>query len=184
MINDIKEIYYSKEQLNDIVVRLGKKISEDYKDKNLLLVCILKGSVLFMADLMRAVTIPCKIDFMCVSSYGNGTDNNSSEINIIKDIDDNLEGFDVLLVEDILDSGRTLNCVKSVLQARNPESIRICTLLDKPERRVVDIKADYSGAEVPDAFVVGYGLDYAEVYRNLPFIGVLREEIYTDNEEQ
>ena len=184
MINDIKEIYYSKEQLNDIVVRLGKKISEDYKDKNLLLVCILKGSVLFMADLMRAVTLPCKIDFMCVSSYGNGTDNNSSEINIIKDIDDNLEGFDVLLVEDILDSGRTLNCVKSVLQARNPESIRICTLLDKPERRVVDIKADYSGAEVPDAFVVGYGLDYAEVYRNLPFIGVLREEIYTDNEEQ
>ena len=184
MINDIKEIYYSKEQLNDIVVRLGKKISEDYKDKNLLLVCILKGSVLFMADLMRAVTVPCKIDFMCVSSYGNGTDNNSSEINIIKDIDDNLEGFDVLLVEDILDSGRTLNCVKSVLQARNPESIRICTLLDKPERRVVDIKADYSGAEVPDAFVVGYGLDYAEVYRNLPFIGVLREEIYTDNEEQ
>ena len=180
MKNDIEKIFYSEEELHEIVARLGRQISEDYKDKNLLLVSILKGSVVFMADLMREITIPCKIDFMCVSSYGDSTTNASGNVRIIKDLDINLEGYDVLLVEDILDSGRTLNHVINTLKVRNPSSVKICTLLDKPERRVVDLKADYSGAPVPDAFVVGYGLDYAEYYRNLPYIGVLKEEIYSE----
>lgn len=180
MINSIKKTYYSEEQLADIVSSLGKQISEDYKDKNLLLVSVLKGSVIFMADLMRAITVPCEIDFMCVSSYQSGT-KSSGVVKIIKDLDINLEGKDVLIVEDILDSGRTLSYLKTIIEGRNPSSIKICTLLDKPERRVVpDLVADYSGAEVPDEFVVGYGLDYDEKYRNLPYIGVLKEEIYSE----
>ncbi|MBR6785003.1 MAG: hypoxanthine phosphoribosyltransferase [Clostridia bacterium] len=180
MLNDIEKVYYSEEQLANIVAKLGKQISEDYKDKNLLLVSVLKGSVIFMADLMRAITVPCEIDFMCVSSYQSGT-KSSGVVKIIKDLDINLEGKDVLIVEDILDSGRTLSYLKSIIEGRNPSSIRICTLLDKPERRVVpDLMADYSGAEVPDEFVVGYGLDYNEKYRNLPYIGVLKREIYSE----
>ncbi len=178
MLKDIEAVYYSEEKLQSIVNDLGRKISEDYKEKNLLLVSVLKGSVVFMADLMRAITIPCEIDFMCVSSYANGT-TSSGVVKIIKDLDINLEGKDVLIVEDILDSGRTLNYIISILEKRNPSSIKICTLLDKPERRAVDLYADYSGAEVPDEFVVGYGLDYAEKYRNLPYIGVLKEEVYS-----
>ncbi len=179
MLNDIEKVYYSEEHLAEIVRNLGKQISEDYKDKNLLLVSVLKGSVIFMADLMRAITIPCEIDFMCVSSYQSGTVS-SGAVKIIKDLDINLEGKDVLIVEDILDSGRTLNYLKTIIQGRNPSSIRICTLLDKPERRAIpDLVADYSGAEVPDEFVVGYGLDYDEKYRNLPYIGVLKREIYS-----
>ncbi len=178
MIKDIEKVYYSEEQLAEIVARLGKQISEDYKDKNLLLVSVLKGSVVFMADLMRAITVPCAIDFMCVSSYKSGTES-SGVVKIVKDLDINLEGYDLLIVEDILDSGKTLSSLKKILEGRNPKSIRICTLLDKPERRVVDdIFADYSGAEVPDEFVVGYGLDYDEKYRNLPYIGVLKREVY------
>ncbi len=178
MLNDIEKVYYSEEQLKEIVVRLGKQISEDYKDKNLLLVSVLKGSVVFMADLMREITVPCAIDFMCVSSYKSGTES-SGVVKIVKDLDINLEGYDLLIVEDILDSGKTLSSLKKILTSRNPKSIRICTLLDKPERRVVDdIFADYSGAEVPDEFVVGYGLDYDEKYRNLPYIGVLKREVY------
>ncbi len=178
MLSDIEKIYYSEEMLNNIVSRLGKQISEDYKDKNLLLVSVLKGSVVFMADLMRKITVPCAIDFMCVSSYANKTES-SGVVKIVKDLDINLEGYDVLIVEDILDSGKTLSYIKSILLARNPKSIKICTLLDKPERRVVkDLWADYSGAEVPDEFVVGYGLDYDEKYRNLPYIGVLKREVY------
>ena len=178
MLNDIEKVYYSEEKLAGIVERLGKQISEDYKDKNLLLLSVLKGSVVFMADLMRAITVPCAIDFMCVSSYKSGTES-SGVVKIVKDLDINLEGYDVLIVEDILDSGKTLSSLKKILEGRNPRSIRICTLLDKPERRVVDdIFADYSGAEVPDEFVVGYGLDYAEKYRNLPYIGVLKREVY------
>ena len=180
MINDIEKVYYSEEQLAAIVKKLGKQISEDYKDKNLLLVSVLKGSVIFMADLMRAITVPCEIDFMCVSSYQSGT-KSSGVVKIVKDLDINLEGKDVLIVEDILDSGRTLSYLKSIIEGRNPSSIRICTLLDKPERRVIaDLVADYSGAEVPDEFVVGYGLDYDEKYRNLPYIGVLKREIYSE----
>ena len=177
MLKDIKDVYYSEETLREIVKDLGRRISEDYKDKNLLLVSVLKGSVVFMADLMRAITVPCEIDFMCVSSYASGT-TSSGVVKIIKDLDINLEGKDVLIVEDILDSGRTLNYIISILEKRNPASIKICTLLDKPERRVVDLYADYSGAEVPDEFVVGYGLDYDEKYRNLPYVGVLKEEVY------
>ncbi|MBO5858810.1 MAG: hypoxanthine phosphoribosyltransferase [Clostridia bacterium] len=180
MLKDIEKVYYSVETLQDIVADLGKRISEDYKDKNLLLVSVLKGSVVFMADLMRAITIPCEIDFMCVSSYKDGT-TSSGAVKIIKDLDINLEGKDVLIVEDILDSGRTLSYLKSILMTRNPRSFKICTLLDKPERRAVpDLFADYSGAEVPDEFVVGYGLDYAEKYRNLPYIGVLKWEVYSE----
>lgn len=180
MLNSIEKIYYSEERLAEIVAKLGKQISEDYKEKNLLLVSVLKGSVIFMADLMRAITVPCEIDFMCVSSYQNGT-KSSGVVKIIKDLDINLEGKDVLIVEDILDSGRTLSYLKTILESRNPSSIKICTLLDKPERRVVaDLVADYAGAEVPDEFIVGYGLDYGEKYRNLPFIGVLKREIYSE----
>ncbi len=178
MLNDIEKVYYSEEQLKNIVERLGKQISEDYKDKNLLLVSVLKGSVVFMADLMRAITVPCAIDFMCVSSYADKAES-SGVVKIIKDLDINLEGYDLLIVEDILDSGKTLSSLRQLLLGRNPRSIKICTLLDKPERRAVkDIWADYSGAEVPDEFVVGYGLDYNEKYRNLPYIGVLKRSVY------
>ncbi len=180
MLRDIEKVYYSEEALHNIVAELGRKISEDYKDKNLLLVSVLKGSVVFMADLMREITVPCEIDFMCVSSYQSGT-TSTGAVKIIKDLDINLDGKDVLIVEDILDSGRTLSYLKSVLMTRNPRSFRICTLLDKPERRVVpDLIADYSGAEVPDEFVVGYGLDYDEKYRNLPYIGILKREVYSE----
>jgi hypoxanthine phosphoribosyltransferase len=130
-----------------------------------------------MADLMRAIKIPCEVDFMSVSSYGNGT-KTSGIVKITKDLDINLEGYDLLVVEDILDSGVTLNYILHMMQARNPNSIRLCTLFDKPERRTVPVKADYVGAEVPDAFIVGYGLDYAQKYRNLPFVGVLKPEVY------
>mgnify|MGYP003295874613 CR=1 FL=1 len=142
-----------------------------------MLVSVLKGSVLFMADLMRAVTIPCEIDFMSVSSYGNDT-NSSGRVRILKDLDRDIEGYDLIIVEDILDSGKTLSYLKNILQTRNPASIRICTLLEKPERKNSEIFADYSGFDVPNEFVVGYGLDYAQKYRNLPFIGVLKEEVY------
>ncbi len=177
MYNDIKKVLYSEEMISDIVARLGKQISEDYKDKNLLLVSVLKGSVLFMSDLMRSITIPCEIDFMAVSSYGNKT-KSSGTVRILKDLDRDIAGYDVLLVEDILDSGKTLNYLIELLYARNPASIRICTLFDKPERREVDIFADYKGGSVPDEFIVGYGLDFAEKYRNLPFVGVLKDELH------
>lgn len=174
---DIEKVFFSKEDLNAMVTRLGKQISKDYEGKNLTLVSILKGSVIFMADLMRAIDIPCEIDFMCVSSYGSGT-TTSGNVKIIKDLDIDLHGKDLLLVEDILDSGMTLSHVRNMLQQRSPASIKICTLLDKPERRKADISADYFGDFVPDEFVVGYGLDYDEKYRNLPYIGVLKREIY------
>jgi hypoxanthine phosphoribosyltransferase len=178
MINDIKSVLYSEETLRETVAELGKKISEDYRGRNLLLVSVLKGSVVFMSDLMRSITIPCEIDFMAVSSYGSGV-KSSGTVRIMKDLDRDIRGYDVLVVEDILDSGKTLNYLMDVLYARNPNSIRICTLFDKPERREVDIYADYSGLTVPDEFIVGYGLDYAEHYRNLPFIGILKESVYT-----
>ena len=177
MEQDIQEVLYSKEYLAGVVQELGRQISEDYKGKNLLRVSVLKGSVVFMADLMRAVTIPCSIDFMSVSSYGSGV-KTSGVVKIIKDLDINLEGKDLLLVEDILDSGMTLHYIRDMLQQRHPRSIRLCTLFDKPERRTVDITADYFGAVVPDAFIVGYGLDYDEKYRNLPYVGILKPEVY------
>lgn len=179
MLKDIDRILISEEELSKIVKELGAKITEDYKDKNLLLVSILKGSVTFMADLMREINIPCNIDFMAVSSYGSGT-KSSGVVKIIKDLDSSIEGKDLLIVEDILDSGRTLNYIKEILLARNPKSIRICTLFDKPERRDVDLYADYIGSKVPNEFIVGYGLDYTEYYRNLPYIGVLKESVYSE----
>lgn len=179
MKNDISKILISKEELKVIVDKIGKQITEDYKDKDLLMVSILKGSVIFVADLMRAVDINCAIDFMAVSSYGSGT-KTSGVVKIIKDLDKPIDGKDVLIVEDILDSGMTLSYIIDMLSARNPASIKICTLFDKPDRRTMPIKADYIGARVPDEFIVGYGLDYAEKYRNLPYIGVLKPEIYKD----
>jgi hypoxanthine phosphoribosyltransferase len=179
MLNDVESTLLSEEKLNQIVSDLGARISKDYEGKNLLMVSILKGSVVFMADLMRAITIPCSIDFMSVSSYGSCT-SSSGNVRIIKDLDINLEGYDLLLVEDILDSGLTLSYVRDMLNTRNPASIRICTLLDKPARRKADIYADYAGAEIPDAFVIGYGLDYDEKYRNLPFVGILSPKVYAD----
>ncbi len=178
MRNDIESVLFSEEKLAEIVQRIGKQISEDYKGKNLLMVSVLKGSVVFMADLMRAITIPCSIDFMCVSSYGSGT-KTSGVVKIIKDLDINLKGYDLLVVEDILDSGLTLSYILEILQSRSPKSVKLCTLFDKPDRRTADIKPDYVGTVVPDEFIVGYGLDYDENYRNLPFVGILKPEVYT-----
>ena len=180
MHGDIAEILYTKEDLADIVKRLGNRISEDYKGKNLFMVAALKGAVVFMADLMRAISVPCAIDFLSVSSYGKET-TTSGEVRVLKDLDTTLEGRDLLVVEDILDSGVTLSFLLKNLSARGPRSIRLCTLLDKPDRRKVPITPDYVGAQVPDKFIVGYGLDYAEKYRNLPYIGVLKPEIYENS---
>lgn len=179
MNDDVKEVLLTEEQIHEIVEGLGKKITEDYRGKNLVLVSVLKGSVVFMADLMRAIDIPCSIDFMVVSSYGAGTES-SGVVKIIKDLDADLRGVDLLIVEDILDTGRTLSSLIKILKMRNPNSVKICTFLDKPERRLADISADYVGACVPDEFVVGYGLDYDEIYRNIPYLGVLKPEVYSE----
>ncbi|HIR51811.1 MAG TPA: hypoxanthine phosphoribosyltransferase [Candidatus Onthovicinus excrementipullorum] len=178
MREDIERILLNEEQIHTIVAGLGRRISTDYQGKNLLMVSVLKGSVVFMADLMRAIDIPCRIDFMAVSSYGSGV-KTSGVVKIVKDLDINLEGYDLLIVEDILDSGVTLSYLKKMLMDRGPASVRICTFLDKPERRKADIIPDYVGASVPDEFVVGYGLDYDEKYRNLPYLGVLKEAVYS-----
>ncbi len=178
MKDDILKVLLSEKEIQAKVAELGRQITEDYQDKKLLMVSVLKGSVIFMADLMRAINCHARIDFMSVSSYGNST-KSSGVVKIIKDLDMNLEGYDLLLVEDILDSGKTLYYLREILKERNPASIRIATLLNKPERRTADIVPDYSCFEVPDEFVVGYGLDYAEKYRNLPYIGVLKPEVYT-----
>ena len=177
MQNDIQEILVSEDRLRQIVDDLGGRISKEYEGKPLVLVSVLKGSVIFMADLMRAIKIPCRIDFMSVSSYGAGV-KTSGVVKIIKDLDQPIEGCDVLVVEDILDSGMTLSYILELLSKRNPASIRLCTLFDKPDRRKVNILADYVGMSVPDEFIVGYGLDYAERYRNLPYVGVLKPSVY------
>ena len=178
MLNDMEKVLLSADEIQEKVKELGAQISKDYEGKNLMLISILKGSIVFMSDLMRAITIHCKIDFMAVSSYGSST-KTSGVVRILKDLDIPLENYDVLIVEDILDSGMTLDYITKILNERHPKSIKICTLLDKPSRRKIDIKADYVGFLVPDEFVVGYGLDYDECYRNVPFVGVLRPEIYT-----
>ncbi len=177
MQDDIEKVLLSEEEIQEIVTRVGAEVSRDYRGKNLVLVSVLKGSVVFMADLMRAIDIPLSIDFMVVSSYGNGTES-SGKVKIIKDLDLDLSGQDLLLVEDILDTGRTLYNLREILKMRSPSSIKICTFLDKPERRQADIAADYVGARVPDEFVVGYGLDYSQRYRNLPYLGVLKPRVY------
>lgn len=177
MHQDVEKILYSEEELHAAIQKVGQQISRDYEDKNLFLVSVLKGSLVFMADLMREITIPCMIDFLAVSSYGNGT-KSSGEVQMIKDLNIPLEDKDLLLVEDILDSGVTLAYLKKTLAMRHPKSIKICALLDKPARRKADISADYRCFEVPDGFLVGYGLDYAEYYRNLPYIGILKPSVY------
>ena len=182
MHDDIKNVLVSEEELKAKVAELGAQISRDYEGKNLVLVSILKGSVVFMADLMRAVSIPCSIDFMVVSSYGGSNTVTSGLVKIIKDLDGDLSGKDVLIVEDILDTGVTLSNLVPMLKMRNPNSVKICTILDKPSRRKADIQPDYEGFQVPDEFVVGYGLDYDEKYRNLPYVGVLKPEVYGDEQ--
>ncbi len=175
---DIKEVLCSEEQLSAKIQELGAAITKDYVGKDLLMVSILKGSVMVMADLMRAVDLPLQIDFMNVSSYGAGTETKGS-VKILKDLDVDIKGKDLLIVEDILDSGVTLHNLMNLLKQRDPASIEICTLFSKPSRRQVDVEAKYIGFEIPDAFIVGYGLDYAEKYRNLPYVGVLKEEVYS-----
>ncbi len=179
MKNDMLKTLYSKQDLEQTVARLGREITEDYKGKTPVMVAVLKGAFIFMADLVRAIEIPCTVDFMVVSSYGKGM-TTSGSVKIIKDLDTNIEGKDVIIVEDILDSGVTLSNLIAVLKQRKPASVRICTLFDKPARHKVDIQVDYNGLEVPDEFIVGYGLDYAEIYRNYPEISVLKPEVYQD----
>ena len=165
-------IMISEEDVDAKIVELGKKISEDYAGKQVHLVCILKGSVFFTCELAKRITVPVTMDFMSVSSYGDGTAS-SGIVKIAKDLDESLEGKEVIVIEDIIDSGRTLYYLLDVLQKRQPNSLKLCTLLDKPDRRVKDVQVDYVGFEIPDEFVVGYGLDYAQKYRNLPYIGVV-----------
>ena len=161
-----------EEEVDAKIAELGKKISEDYEGRQVHLICILKGSVFFTCELAKRITVPVSLDFMSVSSYCDGTAS-SGIVKIVKDLDETLEGKDVIVIEDIIDSGRTLYYLMDVLGKRQPNSLKLCTLLDKPDRRVRDVKVDYVGFEIPDEFVVGYGLDYAQRYRNLPYIGVV-----------
>lgn len=174
---DILEVLETQEALRERVAALGAQITADYAGKEPIIISVLRGSFIFMADLTRSIDLPCTVDFMSVSSYGVGT-SSSGQVKIVKDLSESIEGRDLIIVEDILDSGNTLDYLRNVLMARKPASIRICTLLDKPERREKDIQADYVGFNIPNAFVVGYGLDYAERYRNLPYIGILKPEVY------
>ncbi len=175
--NDIEKILISEEEVEEIVTSIAKKISEDYEGKKLLLLCILKGSVIFMGDLMKHISIPVQIDFMKVSSYGSGTTSGVLKISLdLKRTD--LDTTDILIIEDIIDSGKTLSSLTKYLLERGAKSVHSCTLLDKPSRREVDFVPDYTGREIPDEFVVGYGLDYDEDYRALPFVGILKREVY------
>lgn len=177
MRKDIQEILFSEEILANKIAELGEKISKDYEGKNLLVVGILKGSVLFAAELLKNISIPCEIDFMAVSSYGNSTET-SGVVRILKDLNEDIDNRDILIVEDIVDSGVTLDYLLKYLKTRGAKSVEIVTLLNKPARRKIDINVKYTGFEVPDGFIVGYGIDYAEKYRNLPFIGILKPEVY------
>ena len=174
---DIERVLFTEEELKARVAEIAARIDKDYAGKEPMLISVLRGSFIFMADLARAITLPCTVDFMAVSSYGSGT-TSSGQVKITKDLSESIEGRDVLVVEDILDSGNTLSYLLKLLQARRPASIRLCTLLDKPSRRTKPIQADYVGFQVEDLFVVGYGLDYAERYRNLPYIGILKPRVY------
>jgi hypoxanthine phosphoribosyltransferase len=176
---DIGDILLTEDQIAAKVADLGTRIAADYAGRKLTLVSVLKGSLPFMADLMRAIPLPLRIDLMEVSSYGGTSTESSGLVRIIKDLSASIADEDVLLVEDIIDTGLTLNYLIRYLRGKNPASLRICTLLDKPARRLVDIPVDYIGFEIPDQFVVGYGLDYSERYRNLRFVGVLRPEVYS-----
>ena len=186
MINrDIQKILISEEELDTVVARIAAEIDRDYSgsDKRLVLLCILKGSIVFMGDLMKKINVPVEIDCMRVSSYGNGTTSGGS-VNIILDVmRSDINTCDFLIVEDIIDSGRTLAYLTGYLMNKGARSVKTCTLLDKPSRRAVDFTPDYIGIEIPDEFVVGYGLDYAERYRELPFVGILKPEVYKDSDE-
>jgi hypoxanthine phosphoribosyltransferase len=182
LVEDVAEVLLSEEQIQAKVVELGARISADFDGRELTLVSVLKGSLPFMADLMRAITIPVQIDLMEVSSYGGTATESSGLVRILKDLSSSIDGRDVLIVEDIIDTGLTLNYLVRYLRGKNPSSLRICTLLDKPARRLVEIPIDYLGFEIPDRFVIGYGLDYGERYRNLRFVGVLRPEVYAGPE--
>ncbi len=176
-IADIEKILITKEEIAAKVAQMGSQINTDYKDKNLMVISVLKGSFVFVSDLIRKIDIPMSVDFMSVSSYGNEM-KTSGVVKIIKDLDIPLQDVDLLIVEDILDSGKTLQYITNMLKARNPKSIKIATLLDKPSRREAEIVADYVGFAIPDEFVVGYGLDYSELYRNLDFIGIMKRSVY------
>lgn len=177
MRNDIKEVLFSEQDINKRIEELGMQISKDYEGKFPLLVCILRGAFMFLADLVRKIDIPMSVDFMAISSYGGKTDS-TGQVKILKDLDTSIENRHVLIVEDIVDTGLTMDAVTRLLSTRKPASLRIASLLDKEERRLIPIKVDYYGFKVPNEFVVGYGLDYEEKYRNLPFIGILKEKIY------
>lgn len=170
---DVIEVLYDEATIDARIRQLGEQISKDYEGKTIQMICVLKGGVFFLTELSKRVTVPVKMDFMCASSYGSGTVS-SGNIDIKKDLEESVEGKDVLVVEDIVDSGRTLACLLQLLQERGAASVRLCTLLDKPDRRVVPVHVDYTGFTIPDAFVVGYGLDYDQKYRNLPYIGVVK----------
>ena len=176
MAETIRELV-SEKAVNERIVELGKQISKDYEGKQVHLICVLKGGVFFMCELAKRISVPVSMDFMSVSSYGGDT-KSSGVVKIVKDLDEAIEGKDVLIVEDILDTGLTLHYLTEILKHRSPASIEVCTLMDKPERRKADIHAKYVGFTIPDAFVVGYGLDYDEKHRNMPSVGVLKEEVY------
>lgn len=178
MHNDIRNIMISEDEIAKRVKELGRQLTEEYKGKDLLIVGILKGCMLFLSDLVRAIDLPLTMDFMVVSSYGTAT-KSSGVVRIIKDLEKEIEGKDVVIVEDIVDTGLTLSYLIENLKTRNPNSIKVCSLLDKPDRRKAQVDIAYVGFTIPDEFVVGYGLDYAEVYRNLPFVCVLKPEVYS-----
>lgn len=178
MTEDIEKVLFSEDQLKDKMKELGRQLTADYKDKNPLVVGVLKGSFVFTADIVRAIDCPVNMDFIVAKSYGNAS-TSSGSVKIVKDLENDISGRHVLLVEDIIDSGITMKRLMNLLKTREPASLRLCALLSKPSRRVEDVKIDYCGWEVPDEFLVGYGLDYAEKYRNLPFIGILKREIYS-----
>lgn len=174
-MKEIVKVLISEVDVDKKIEQIGRQISKDYEGKTVHLICVLKGGAFFMCELAKRITVPVSMDFMAVSSYGSGTESSGS-IKMIKDLDESIEGKDVIIVEDIIDSGRTLDKLVELLGTRNPNSIRVCTLLDKPDRRVVDVKVDYTCFNIPDEFVVGYGLDYDQRYRNLPYIGVVTFE--------
>ncbi|PKM51500.1 MAG: hypoxanthine phosphoribosyltransferase [Firmicutes bacterium HGW-Firmicutes-7] len=173
MMNNLK-VLISENDLKNRVKDLGAQITRDYAGKNVCVICVLKGGVMFMVDLAKEITVPVTMDFMAVSSYGSET-SSTGVVKIVKDLDESIEDKDVIIVEDIIDSGRTLSYLVQILKDRSPRSLKICTLLDKPERRVVDVHVDYVGFSIPDEFVVGYGLDYKQLYRNLPYIAIVEE---------
>lgn len=182
--NNIAKILITREELQKRIAELGEAISRDYAGKDLLLVCVLKGGVLFLSDLVRAIRIPHAIDFMAISSYGGARIESSGVVRILMDLNTNIENCNVLIIEDIIDTGRTLAYITENLRTRNPASLKICALLNKPSRRVVHVNVDYTGFDIPNEFVVGYGLDYNEIYRNLPFVGVLKPELYVSPDEE